>query len=263
MAEEFTTVGCTECGKILDQEAFNLHDVYDHNGESFNFEPVQYCAICSTAFLYSQWYCPKCFNDDKYFEIEHLEWFSQRLVLFGQQKFLSSALSEEIDEFVENWLIKFPSNIRGVLAMLFYSRLTASHTRAVGLADDDRDLDWIRDTSHLPDNPAETEKLEIIRDWLAKFRSWIQLNYHLSAGIERPVEFDLDLCDEIWGLETGLELDLQDLISRTGKSPVKIRYTLELTPALTLGLMEDPKFSGLNALNISRDYSLSKARKEN
>lgn len=259
MAEEFETVACTTCGKILNQETFNLHDVYDHNGESFDIEPVQYCAVCNAPFLGSSWYCPVCFDDDKYFEVEHLDWFSQRVCIFGQQQIGDEFENYDLENFIESWLSKFDAHDRGVLAMLFYSRLALSNEKVRKTENVDSDLTWIRLASFLPKDSTEINKLKIVRDWLDQFRTWVTDNCHPEPGHERPNEFDLQICDEVWGLESGLQLSLQQLLESTGKSPAQIRYTLELTPAFTLGLLEGPKFTGLNTLNISRDYRLSTA----
>lgn len=257
--DDYTTVACTTCGKILNLEAFTMHDIYDHDGESFNIEPVQYCKVCNAPFLSSSWYCPACFDDNKYLKVEHLDWFSQRLCIFGQQQFTSEFESYDIDNFVRSWLSKFDATDRGLLALLFFSRLALKNQGVRKIGNVESDLAWIRSASFLPNDSTDTIKLQILRKWLGNFRTWVVQNYQRAPGYERPYEFDLQIFDEIWGLDTGIQPGLQNLLERTGKSPALIRYTLELIPAFTLGLIEDPQFIGLNAVNISRDYLLSSA----
>lgn len=250
---EIKNLRCSKCGEV-----FGLADYHEHETwAGAEHYPVRQCDRCKQWFQEFQFgdqsYCDNCYRISVHGTSESQGVFCQRATIYGEFRWLTSDGVSKVEAFVQDWLSPFEQTDRGLLAMLFHSRLVPTVDRKQ--TPEQAKLEKILEGGFLPKLPSELGKLKVLRDWLPRFEREAmhcqidELNPESNATIRR----DYAVRREVWGLDSGEIYPLRIVRDLLQVDTSEIVHCLIETKNL---VGHSTKYLELNALNLERDKAL-------
>lgn len=259
-------VRCNYCEDIMDFDEWENHDAGHNYPWDFQneFPQVIMCMLCNECEdLDDEYpgYCTNCFKIELFEDVAKSPRFLQCVFQLGQKVWLDEESAENLNSFVIEWLEPFDEYDRGLLSMIFATRIlprdmygpdkrTAGTIHFLLLRDD------------LPVTPKEIEKLKVVRDWFEEFTTIIESQYTPKPGNHRTKEFLLEINKELWRLPGWKATTLEEITGLTGRNLHEIAVSLEVGFWLMSGAVSFPGIQDLHLCNLRRDSEISRLHKE-
>ena len=259
-------VRCNYCSDIMDFDEWENHDAGHNYPWDFQneFPQVMMCMLCNECEdLDDEYpgYCTNCFNIESYETVARSPRFLQCVFQLGQKVWLDEESAQSLNSFVMDWLEPFDEYDRGLLSMIFATRILPRDPYGPELRTANSALFWwLR--SDLPETPKETEKLKVLQNWFEEFTTIIESQYTPKPGNHRTKEFLLEVHKELWRLPGWKAKTLEDIVRATSRTPHELAVSLEVGFWLMSGDVSYPGIPDLHLCNLRRDSEISRLHQE-